>query len=458
MTLSSYTTSIFTLTLALFLTGCSSYGVITNAPSEATQQPTDDNYSIQSVIQAKPQGNISLALAFSGGGTRAAAFSYGVLKTLRETKLKNGKSLLDEVDIISSVSGGSFTAAYYGLHGKKTFKHFRERILMNDIEAKLIRGVINPIRWFSETGRTQLAIDYYSSALFGDKTFEDLNKPGRPLILINASDLSNGVRFSFVQEYFDFICSDIKSLPIGKAVAASTAVPVLFNPVVLKNYQPCQNGVKRKMAKAQHFAKKNIELKQAVHGISEYTDNYPFLHLVDGGITDNLGLRAIYEAVELSGGAGRFLQVVNKRQTQNMVVILVDASTQSGGLGINQSSKLPTPLQTLDAVTDIQIHRYNASTIELFKQSLSEWSQQLSAESQQTVEPDFIQVNFDQLTDPTKQADFNRTPTSLTLTEDQIDNLIAVGEDLLKSNPEFQNLLQKLNQQAEKTASSRDDK
>ena len=78
---------------------------------------------------------------------------------------------------------------------------------MSDIEAELISGVLNPFRWFSSTGRTQMAIDYYNLKLFGGKTFEDMNKPGHPLILINASDLANGVRFSFVQEYFDFICS-----------------------------------------------------------------------------------------------------------------------------------------------------------------------------------------------------------------------------------------------------------
>ena len=61
---------------------------------------------------------MGLAVAFSGGGTRAAAFSYGVLEKLRDTWLViNGEEtrLLDEIDVISSVSGGSFTAAYYGL-------------------------------------------------------------------------------------------------------------------------------------------------------------------------------------------------------------------------------------------------------------------------------------------------------------------------------------------------------
>ena len=69
----------------------------------------------------EPNGNsdeLFIIVTFSGGGTRAAALSYGVLEYFRETKIKvNGelRRLIDEIDVISSVSGGSFTAAYYGL-------------------------------------------------------------------------------------------------------------------------------------------------------------------------------------------------------------------------------------------------------------------------------------------------------------------------------------------------------
>jgi len=72
-------------------------------------------------------GDHLIFLAFSGGGTRAAALSYGVLQELRDTQVDtrgHRVRLLDEVDSISSVSGGSFTAAYYGLFGDKTFSDY----------------------------------------------------------------------------------------------------------------------------------------------------------------------------------------------------------------------------------------------------------------------------------------------------------------------------------------------
>ena len=72
-----------------------------------------------------------VVLAFSGGGTRAAAFSYGVLETLRSVEIvaKTGHKtrLLDEVDVITGVSGGSFTALAYGLYGEKLFDEYEDR-------------------------------------------------------------------------------------------------------------------------------------------------------------------------------------------------------------------------------------------------------------------------------------------------------------------------------------------
>lgn len=433
--------TLLSVTLALIISGCSSYGVITNSEQQANL--LDENYSIKQSIQTKKQGDITLVLAFSGGGTRASAMAYGVLDQLRATPLNNGKSLLDELDIISAVSGGSFTAAYYGLNGKKTFKNFKQDILLTDIEADLLSLVLNPFRWFSKTGRTQLAIEYYNLKLFAGKTFKDLNKPGRPLILINASDLANGVRFSFVQEYFDLICSDIKDLPIAKAVAASSAVPIIFNPVVLKNYQPCENGAKQRMQAAQQFVKGKEELSNAISGLQEYTSTqYPYLHLVDGGITDNLGLRAIYEAIELSGGPSAFLKKVNKVQTKHIVVIVVDASTRTGS-NINQCNKVPTPLQSINAMTDIQLHRYNAATKALFEASLQNWGQQLSTPDN-PVQTHFINLSFNDLPSDNERQALNLIPTSLSLTEQQINTLIDTGARLLKNNFDYQQLIQAL--------------
>jgi NTE family protein len=143
----------------LLLSGCASYGVIDNAPlSESTStQP----YSIKSRGGMTGSGDITLTLAFSGGGTRAAALSYGVLEELRDTTViidGQPRRLLDEIDSISSVSGGSFTSAYYGLYGERTFEDYKDEFLTRDVEHELFLGLLNPLRWFSSEGRTEMAV------------------------------------------------------------------------------------------------------------------------------------------------------------------------------------------------------------------------------------------------------------------------------------------------------------
>ena len=145
-------------------------------------------------------------VAFSGGGTRAASFSYGVLKALAATEIttENGpRSLLHEIDVISSVSGGSFTSAYYGLRGDRIFEDFEDRFLRKNVEGALIGQVFNPINWVrllsSSYGKSDLAAKYYDKILFDKATFADLNRPGAPLVVINSTDLATGVRFPFDQ-------------------------------------------------------------------------------------------------------------------------------------------------------------------------------------------------------------------------------------------------------------------
>ena len=117
--------------------GCSHFGRYpVNAPLE--KFTPDYGYIAHNM---GPEGNseeILLILSFSGGGTRAAAFSYGVLEELRATEVTfDGKKrrLLDEVDMISGVSGGSFTAAYFGLFGDRIFEDYESRFLKKNVEV-----------------------------------------------------------------------------------------------------------------------------------------------------------------------------------------------------------------------------------------------------------------------------------------------------------------------------------
>jgi NTE family protein len=87
-------------------------------------------------------------LSFSGGGTRAAAFSYGVPAGLRRTNLVvdgQRRRLIDEVDAIAGVSGDSFTAFAYALYGDRLFSEYEQRFLKRDVQGALVARAANPL-------------------------------------------------------------------------------------------------------------------------------------------------------------------------------------------------------------------------------------------------------------------------------------------------------------------------
>jgi NTE family protein len=429
------------------LAGCTSYGVVQNQPLKA-QQPAAV-YSLASFAerQGRRSKELSVVLAFSGGGTRAAALSYGVLLELRDTRVRidgQDKRMLDVIGLISLVSGGSFTSAYYGLYGDHVFVDFEARFLRRDVEGALVRGLLDPLRWLSSRGRTEMAVDYYRRALFGDATFADLMQRDGPLLLINTSDLGRGVRFSFVQEYFDLLCSDLSSFPLARAVTASSAVPVLFDPVVVENFAGCGRGKPEWLILARARQPSDPNLRMVTEDDISYADHvgHRYAHFVDGGITDNLGLRALLETVEVFGGAKATLQDLKLPVPRQLVVISVNAAADTRQ-GIDATVRQPSIEQTLNAVTNIQRYRYNTDTLQDTQQSLVRWAAELST-PQQPVEPYFVRLSFQDVPDLPLRHFLNEIPTSLALSGEQVDRLIAVGRELLRHNPEYQRLLASL--------------
>ncbi|WP_339877592.1 patatin-like phospholipase family protein [Pseudidiomarina gelatinasegens] len=429
------------------LSGCATYGVIDN--HSQTENVTPQNYSLANyAAEHSRSDDITIVLAFSGGGSRAAALSYGVLEGLRDTKINIGDRevrLLDEVDLITSVSGGSFTAAYYGLHGDKIFTNFEDDFLRRDYVSEWLYGIASPLLWFSNKGRTDIATRIYEERLFKGATFADLNQRNGPLVLINASDLGGGVRFSFVQEYFDLLCSNIASYPIARAVTASSAVPVMLNPVVLQNHKGCYNPAQNYLEKLDEKKIKEAQLApqliDTLNALRSYQnrDERKFIHLVDGGITDNLGLMAFYELVEIGGGIANFMERIGSRPSKRLVIISVNASTKPR-YNIEHTNKIADIEPIISAVTDTQLHRYNSATISLIRRSMERWSEELST-YWEPIDPFFIEISFDGIQQEQRRVFFNQIPTSLSLSEEQADELTRAGVELLQHNAEFQRLL-----------------
>ena len=428
----------------LLLSGCTTTARITNSP-------VDEAIPIDSTAVSGRGENTDNALffiSFSGGGTRAAALSYGVLEELRDATFTfDGveKRLLDEVDSISSVSGGSFTAAYYALYGDRIFEDYEEVFLRRNVQKTLIGSLLNPVNWvrmvFTKLNRTELAIDYYDRNIFNRSTFADIEARDGPLVAINATDLGIGQRFTFTQPTFNMLCSDLGTFSVARAVAASSAVPIAFKPVTLKNHDSCQNEDPDWVKYARENALDNERLRTHVEGFDSYMNKVkrPYIHLADGGITDNLGVRSLYDRVEAAGGALRAFKKNNARVPEYIIVIVVNAQTRAAD-PMDSSNKSPSNAAVLGAVSRTQIGRYNLESMVLLEESLQRWSTELTTPDHK-VTPYFIKLDFESIADEKVRLIFNNMATSFSLPNEEVDNLIEAGHVLLRQSPDYQRLI-----------------
>ena len=176
---------------ALLFSGCAHYPV--NAPLRTVNPGF--GYCFQNVPPQSNSDDLLLMLAFPGGRSRAAALSYGVLEELAKTEIWSDDKqhrLLDDVGLISSVSGGSFTAAYYALWGDRIFSDFEPRFLKKHVQTGLLLRTLAPwnqARLVSPNfSRSDLAAEYYDHLLFKHAADLDLHvHEGLVVLPVNAS-------------------------------------------------------------------------------------------------------------------------------------------------------------------------------------------------------------------------------------------------------------------------------
>ena len=358
------------------------------------------------------------------------------------------RRLLDEVDILSGVSGGSFPAAYYGLYGDSIFRDFETRFLKNDIQDNVLVRVLDPTHWYRSLspyyGRWEIASEYYDDLLFHGATFGDLARVGGPFVIINTTDISTGGRFNFTNSYFGRICSDLASFPISVAVTASSAVPLLFSPITLENYTgTCDYEPLpwfRSALKDPHLSSRSraFALEDSAFGDSR---KRRYLHLLDGGISDNLGIREIFDRV-VREDLTRLLAGIGHPNARNIVMILVNSQTEPAyNKAISDIS--PSLPDVLDAVTSVQIDRYNFETQELIQESFDKWTLELSS-GNQPARFQMITVSFDDVASEAERQFLHNLPTNFKLTPDQVDHLRRMARVLLRNNPKFQTLVRSL--------------
>ncbi len=463
------TRALFAVALvALFaLGGCATRPI--NPP--ITHADPTKGYRFQSRPQHGAQENIVI-LAFSGGGTRAAAFSYGVLEALRRTEVlaPTGQRirLLDSVDVITGVSGGSFTALAYGLYGERLFSEYEQRFLKRDVQGELVGRLLNPFYWGPLSspgwGRSELAADLYDEILFEGATYADLQRGSGPMVIATATDISTGARFYYAQSMFDVICSDLSALRLSRAAASSSGVPVVLSPVTINNYGGTCGYVDPPLIKLMQEALKK-DVRPAARSIQQLKElrsfedgrERPYIHLVDGGVSDNLGVRAIleileeYEAVRLMGNATPFDRV-------RRIIVVVVNSLSTPPLTWDQSESPPGTFDVLLKASGVPIDHYSYEAVELMRDTAARWKMLRGVRDSGAItdsgnpalaevtrvpntELYVIDVSFAGVKDPAERDYLNKQPTTFVLSAEAVDRLRAAAGTVLLESPDFQRLL-----------------
>jgi len=123
-----------------------------------------------------------------------------------------------------------------------------------------------------------------------------------------------------------------------------------------------------------------------------------------------LGLRALIDLIAAAGGVDAYTAKLKRAPTQRMVLIVVNASTYVEPT-MDNSNVQPSMLETVSAMSDIQLHRYNDATLDLMKLSLAEWAKAAST-PQKPISSHFIEVSLRDVAEPNQRRFFQTVPTT----------------------------------------------
>ena len=398
-----------------------------------------------SKLQREDNDDTLIVVMFSGGGTRAAALGYGVLEQLNQQQVTIGG--LANVDVVVGVSGGSVLAAYFALKGEETIPLFYKRFLHQNFQRQVIKQAFSmsnlPRLASPEYGRGDLLQEQFENYLFGKATFRDLEKHGKgPFAIISATDMGIGERFNFTQEYFDPMCIDLGNLRIARAVAASSSVPMVFAPITLNNnggrcnYTP---PIKiEDVDDSETGRQQSRTIKEFYERFQKYADgkNRPYIHLIDGGLTDNLGMRSLLDMTEMYPE-----KILTNKILQNnirhIVVINVNAQNQVSS-NLDKTAAVPGFRDVVSSIVNIPIDQNSQESLRRFRAFVDQWNKDKQTDG---ISFSFVSLNLKDLPPSELREKVLNIPTSFYLPPEDVDNLRTAAAELMKQSLDYRNLL-----------------
>lgn len=454
----------------LALGGCSTVHYPVNPP--LLRLDVESGYRAQRFFATEPDDRFFFHVAISGGGARAAALGHGALEALRETRIRwegRDKRLIDEVDALTGVSGGSILAAYFALHGVEGLPRFESEFLQAQLQVDMVSLVLRPNNlWRIQSprfGRGDLLSEHLDERLFKGARFADLSRsPRKPFVTIYASDMGTGARFEFVQEQFDFLCSDLGSVTLARAVAASSAVPLVLSPITLWNHASptsragCGDPPARAIALAAQLGSGAVRRLAEMESLRATTPDgllRPYVHLLDGGLSDNVGALGPMDYIAQFGSVIAGTRAAGYRSVRRVAFVIINAET-SARPPEDRRADVPGPLRTALALADIPINRNSSAALESKRTVLEGWRAEVAAAHARgqfdvfAADAQFylIEVNLGDEPDLSLRERLLAMPTTLQLPPDDVAMLRRQGASALTQSADFKRLIQDLSREA----------
>ena len=420
-----------------------------NLPLAATPSPRAE-------IDIAGDGDV-IALALSGGGARAASFSLGVLQQLRDTRDSNGGRLIDRVALVTAVSGGAITAAWYGQHGAEGLDGLRAAALDKDWQSQLHTTWVSPQNWErlmqgGLNGPDKLST-WLDKEVFNGAKMRDIK--ARPRIVINATDLYSGAPFAFEAPWFDAICSDLDAVRLSDAVAASMAVPVAFRPIVVRTYgRECPHALAPWVAAAEANRAAPMLLRETARSFRFFRDSQrmDYIHLTDGGVADNFGVSSIVTLRAASGTPHGPFTARDAVKLKRFTFFIVNAERNAEGDWPKRESGPDGP-QLVEALLGVSVNAPKRAAADAFAGEMERWERDVIAwrcsltperaaalgapENWKCMDVDFRldMISFADASDE-RFRDLGKAATAVSLPKETIDSLIAGGREAIARNPE----------------------
>jgi NTE family protein len=416
-------------------------------------------------------GSTVVGVAFSGGGMRASAFSYGVLSELDRYEMTTERGptrMTDMIDLITGVSGGSVTAAYFGLKGREGLPAFRSRFLERNAEQGFDTDIslANVVRIVEDGGvndRSKFP-RWLDDNLFDGATYADLFARKRPLVWIAASDIYSRVPFVFEPITFNILCSDLSKVRLSEAVAASAAVPGLFIPMNVENFGArCGGHVPQWYQRGVADPNAPATLRASAAAVARYRadpERYRYVKLLDGGLTDNFGIHSL--AIARTNRDRPYMPMTAEQavRVKRFLFMVVDAGRDPAG---NWPRNLASPsgLELAGVVTDAAIdsgvykgYDYFTTIMRDWQADLRRWRCSLSSAEVLRLRGTLDGWNCAELTftvgrvsfedaGPELKEQLDKVPTRFKLDSQTLETVISAGETALRNNAVFRSFIRK---------------